>query len=272
MANALPANSEEVMIMHRSLVSAYMATYPTPASVQKSVKQQAKWAEAHCEVERKKILSQRWKSVFHSRLRAIVFLSLVGLVSCSLQAQSTFGSIRGTVQDPSGAIVPRAAVTVHSLDENFDRQGMTNEAGEFIVENLQPGHYSVTIEHEGFAKATVPNAQLDARQDLRIPITLSVALQATEVVVNAAANLIDTEDATLGDSQNNQMITQLPLNDRATTTSPLGSLELSPNVQQDSSGNIALGGASSSMVNFSVDGISTSNVRQNGALARPSQN
>ena len=76
-----------------------------------------------------------------------------------------------------------------------------------------------------------------------------------------------------GDSKDNQLITELPLNNRATTTSPLGALALSPNVQQDSSGNIALGGASSSMVNFSVDGISTANVRQNGALqdAYPSQ-
>ena len=65
----------------------------------------------------------------------------------------------------------------------------------------------------------------------------------------------------------------MPLNNRATTTSPLGALGLSPNVQTDSSGNIALGGASSSTANFSIDGISTANVRQNGALqeAYPSQ-
>jgi hypothetical protein len=74
-------------------------------------------------------------------------------------------------------------------------------------------------------------------------------------------------------SKNNTLITQLPLNNRATTTSPLGSLALSASVQQDSSGYIALGGASSSMINFSVDGVSTANVRQNGALqdAYPSQ-
>src|ERR1700761_1692622 len=68
-------------------------------------------------------------------------------------------------------------------------------------------------------------------------------------------------------------MTQLPLNNRATTTSPIGALGLSSNVQTDSSGNIAVGGASSSMVNFSVDGISTANVRSNGALqdAYPSQ-
>jgi TonB dependent receptor len=104
-------------------------------------------------------------------------------------------------------------------------------------------------------------------------VTLNVAIQATEIMVTAAADQINTENGVVGDSKSNQQITQLPLNNRATTTSPLGSLALSPNVQQDSSGNIALGGASSSMVNFSVDGISTANVRQNGALqdAYPSQ-
>ena len=91
--------------------------------------------------------------------------------------------------------------------------------------------------------------------------------------VTSGGDQINTENATLGDSKDNLQMTQLPLNNRATTTSPLGALALSPNVQTDSSGNIALGGASSSMVNFSVDGISTANVRQNGALqdAYPSQ-
>src|SRR6202041_3121755 len=113
----------------------------------------------------------------------------------------------------------------------------------------------------------------EARQDLRLEATLNVAAQMTTVEVSGAADQINTENGTISDSKTNIEMTQLPLNNRATTTSPLGALGLSPNVQQDSSGNIALGGASSAMVNFSVDGISTANVRQNGALedAYPSQ-
>lgn len=207
-----------------------------------------------------------------ARATLLLLLLLVAVV-WGARAQSTFGTIRGTVSDASGAVIPGATVTVHSLDQNFDRQATTTDGGDFVVENLQPGHYSITVERDGFSKAVVTSTQLDARQDLRVPVTLSVAVQATQVIVTAGASQIDTEDATLSDSKDNAMITQLPLNDRATTTSPLGSLALSPNVQQDSSGNIALGGASSAMVNFSVDGISTTNVRQNGALqdAYPSQ-
>jgi len=189
------------------------------------------------------------------------------------QAQSTFGSIRGTVQDASGAVIAGAVVTVHSLDENFERQVMTDGSGDFVVENLKPGRYKLTAHHDGLADAVVSSVALEARQDLRIPITLTIATATTVVEVSDSPDQINTENATLSDSRDNLQITQLPLNNRATTTSPLGALTILPNVQQDSSGNIALGGVSSSMVNFSVDGISTVNVRQNGALqdAYPSQ-
>ena len=207
-------------------------------------------------------------------LRDFITIVLLALASTfSAHAQSTFGSIRGTIQDSSGAFIPGAMVTVHSLDENFDRQVTTNDSGDFVVENLKAGRYQLTAHHEGFSDSVIGSVSLQARQDLRVPITLTIAAQSTSVVVNATADQINTENATLSDSKDNQLITELPLNNRATTTSPLGALALSPNVQQDSSGNIALGGASSSMVNFSVDGISTANVRQNGALqdAYPSQ-
>jgi len=192
---------------------------------------------------------------------------------CAAQAQSIFGSIRGTVQDATGAVIAGAAVTIHSLDENFDRQTTTGDSGDFVVENLKPGHYRVTVHQDGLSDAVVSSATLEARQELRIPITLKIAAASTVVEVNDSPDQINTENATLSDSIANQQITELPLNNRATTTSPLGALALSPNVQQDSSGNIALSGASSAMVNFSVDGISTANVRQNGALqdAYPSQ-
>ncbi|HTF67573.1 MAG TPA: carboxypeptidase-like regulatory domain-containing protein, partial [Edaphobacter sp.] len=205
---------------------------------------------------------------------ALGALFAVGMLSAAIaNAQSTFGSVRGTVQDDTGASIPQAVVTVHSTDENIDRTTQTDGSGEFVVENLKPGHYRILVHDSGFTDTTIESVALEARQQLRVPVTLSVQSNATTVQVMASPDQVNTENATLSDSKDNQQITQLPLNNRATTTSPLGALALSPNVQQDSSGNIALGGASSSMVNFSVDGISTANVRQNGALqdAYPSQ-
>jgi hypothetical protein len=198
-----------------------------------------------------------------------LFLSTVTFA----HAQSTFGSVRGIVQDHTGASIPGSQIVLHSMDENTERTANTDDSGGFIFENVKAGHYSLRAHHDGFANTDMLGISLDARQDLRLTVSLNVAAQATTVEVTFGGDQINTENATLGDSKDNLQMTQLPLNNRATTTSPLGALALSPNVQTDSSGNIALGGASSSMVNFSVDGISTANVRQNGALqdAYPSQ-
>ncbi len=194
-------------------------------------------------------------------------------VSTAAFAQSTFGMVRGTVQDASGAVVPGAYITLHSLAENSDRALTSNGAGEFSLENLQPGQYRVTVHQDGFANTVIEPVTLAARQDLRLPVTLALASSAEVVNVQADSATINTEDATISDEKNNAQLVQLPLNNRASTTSPLGALTLSANVEQDSQGNINVGGASAAMVNFSVDGISTANARSNGALqdAYPSQ-
>ncbi|MGB6130926.1 MAG: carboxypeptidase regulatory-like domain-containing protein [Acidobacteriaceae bacterium] len=215
----------------------------------------------------KKSLFQHFLSPCRAAIRITLLLNgLLALCLCSAWAQSTFGTMRGTVVDVSGAVIPGATVTVHSLDENFDRTATTSDAGEWVVENLQPGHYSVTVVRAGFAKAVVPSTELDARQDLRVPVTLSVAAQATTVEVSADAAQMNTENGTVADTLSEQNVTELPMNARAVSSSPLATLAVSPSVVTDSQGNIAVGGATSAQVGFSVDGISTANVRSNGAL------
>jgi len=207
---------------------------------------------------------------YPARLALVLFALLF---AGTLHAQSTFGSIRGTAVDSTGAAVPDSAATLRSVDQSTTRTATTDSSGAFVFENLKPGKYTISVAHPGFSTTNLNGIALDARQDLRVTVTLTVSADNTTVEVTAGPDQIDTEDAAISDSKNNTLITQLPLNNRATTTSPLGALTLSANVQQDSNGYIALGGASSSMVNFSVDGISTANVRQNGALqdAYPSQ-
>ena len=215
----------------------------------------------------------RWLHICSHMLPIFAFCLLLSLVVPAL-AQSTFGSVRGIAQDSSGAVLPDTQVTLHSLDENTDRKVKSDTDGNFTIENVKAGNYSLQADIDGFAAKIINNVTVAARQDVRLTVVMTVAAQTSTVDVSAGGDqLINSEDATLGDSKDNIQMTQLPLNNRATTTSPLGALGLSPNVQTDSQGNIALGGASSSMVNFSVDGISTANVRQNGALqdAYPSQ-
>jgi hypothetical protein len=192
------------------------------------------------------------------------FLVLLFGMAAGAHAQSTFGSIRGIVQDGSGAVIPGAQVTLHSIDENTDRKATSDETGNYILENVKAGKYSLHAKRDGFADSSINNIELAARQDLRFTLQMSIAAQSTTVEVSAVSAAINTENATVGDMKNTAEITELPLNSRAATTSPVAALATSANVQQDSAGNFAIGGATSNMVGLSVDGISTVNVWTSG--------
>lgn len=210
-------------------------------------------------------ISQASVAMRRLRIGAIV-LTVLAMLLCvdHCFAQSTFGSIRGTVQDPSGAAIPDAQVTLHSVDENTDRVVTTDSTGGYSLDNVKAGKYSIQVKRSGFSDTVLNNITLAARQDLRFPLTMTVAAQQTTIDVTSSSAEINTENATVGDSKSNAEIGQLPLNFRAATTSPLAALATSANVQQDSQGNFAIGGATSSMIGFSVDGISTVNIFNSG--------
>ena len=184
----------------------------------------------------------------------------------NLRAQSVFGSIRGTTQDETGAAVPRVAMTLHNVDENTDFATLSDSSGNYLFQNLKPGHYRCTAEKDGFAKSIADKVELAARQDIRLDLKLAVSGTKQEIEVVGEAAAVNTENATLTDSKINSDITGLPINSRAVSSSPLAALAVSPSVTKDSQGNFAVGGATASQVGFSVDGVSTANVRQNGSL------
>ena len=199
-------------------------------------------------------------------------LSIALLIACGVlavpraSAQSTFGGIVGVVRDPTQSALLGALVTLRSLDDNSARTATAGGDGAFEFVNLKPGHYSLTAHAPGFADFHVSSAELDARQTLRIDITLSLKSASEVIEVQANPEQVNTENATLSDSKDNTDITQLPINSRSVSSSPLAALATSRSVTTDSQGNIAVGGATAAQVGFSVDGISTANVRLNGAL------
>jgi hypothetical protein len=188
---------------------------------------------------------------------------------CSVSGQSTFGSVVGVVIDPSQAPVPGAAVKLRSLDDNSARTASTDQAGDFEFANLQPGHYSLSVQAAGFNDFEVPSATLESRQTLRIDANLTLKSENSSIEVTANAPTINTENGVLSDSKGTSQITQLPLNFRASTTSPLEAMTTSADVEQDSQGNMAVGGATANMVGYSVDGISTANVFLSAAGTNP---
>jgi Carboxypeptidase regulatory-like domain len=181
--------------------------------------------------------------------------------------QSTFGDILGVVKDPSQAAVPGVQAVLTRVEDKSEHSATTDADGAFHFVNLRPGHYDLLISAPGFAEFRISSAQLDARQTIRFDVALKLASAAQTIEVGGASGpVINTENATIGDSKSFQQITSLPVNYRGTTTSPLAMLATVPGAQQDANGNVSVGGGLPSQVQYSVDGSSTVNIRQNGVL------
>ncbi|HKN74426.1 MAG TPA: TonB-dependent receptor [Candidatus Acidoferrum sp.] len=195
-----------------------------------------------------------------------LFLAVLLAVPWAI-GQSTFGGIVGVVKDPSQEAVGGAHVTLTSLDDRTQRSTSTDGNGEFEFINLKAGHYELSVQADGFADYKVSSLQLDARQSLRLDVALKLAGSTQTVEVTSEGGpVINTENGTIGDTKDFKQLTSLPVNYRGATTSPLAMLATVPGAQQDANGNVSVGGGLPSQVQYSVDGSSTVNIRQNGAL------
>lgn len=203
------------------------------------------------------------------RTKFVSALITLMLMACTAIGQSTFGNIVGVVHDKTNAVVPGATVQIKDLADNSTRSVKSDQYGSFEFVNLKPSRYEVSVQADGFDDFRVPSAELTARQSLRVDVSLNVKSQSETVEVSDTVATINTENGVIGDSKGTAQITGLPLNFRASTTSPLASLATSANVEQDSQGNIAVGGATANMVGYSVDGISTANIFLSVASSNP---
>jgi hypothetical protein len=145
---------------------------------------------------------------------AALAAAVVGLGVGSVWAQSGTASIGGRVTDPQGAIVPGAAVTITNAATAASRSMVTNASGLYQFTALPPGVYDLTVALTGFRTARFEKLALrvdvQATQDLK----LAVGEMAEAVTVVAESSLINTTDASLGNTMNEQTIRSLPVEAR----------------------------------------------------------
>jgi Carboxypeptidase regulatory-like domain/TonB dependent receptor len=195
----------------------------------------------------------------------VVFaLGLTLTAQAHLSAQSTFGTLTGTVTDATAAVIPGATITVVNVSTDVPRSVTTDAAGTYQLQNLDAGRYRITVSFAGFQEQTRETDVL-ARQTVRIDVQLPVAGAAESVQVAALLPVIETDRATLDNSKSGDDINKLALNFRATNnTSPIVVATLAPAVQQDRDSQISIGGNLPFMTSFSVDGISSQRTRGGG--------
>jgi len=199
-----------------------------------------------------------------SRSFILRFAGWVVLGSACVFGQSTFGSLTGTVTDPSNAIVRGAVVEALNLSTNGVRSMVTDAGGVYRIVNLDPGEYTVTVKAPGFNIAEHKSVPVPARETVRIDVQLVLAAGAA-TTVDVIATVAVSDSLTESDSKSGGEISSLALNFRATNTpSPIVVANLAPNVQPDSNGNISIAGQLPTATSFTMDGISTVEVRFGG--------
>src|SRR5258708_7270519 len=176
--------------------------------------------------------------------------------------QTTFGTILGTVTDASGAVVSNAVITVTNQGENISREVHADAQGNYLAENVKEGIYTVSVQAKGFRELTVKDVRLTARQIVRTDLKLAVGGASENVTVEANAELINSESETISTSITSTEVLGLPANYRgAGSTSPYKLLAFLPGVTGDNDGNISVQGTGTNQAEYSVDGMSTTNVR-----------
>ena len=214
--------------------------------------------------------------------RKFLFLLFLFGGGIAADAQSTLGSINGTIHDGTDATVAGATITLHREESNTDRRVTAGADGSYTALNLEAGTYSVRVEREGFAAKTSTDLHLDARQQLRLDVDLSVEAVSQTVQVDASdAGTITTDNASISAALSAQDVLNLPANYRgAGSTSPLNVIQTLPGVQPDSGGypptastspnptiKFSIQGGLPSQSETTIDGISAQNQTNNNIQA-----
>ena len=198
------------------------------------------------------------------------FLILLSAFAATLQAQSTFGTILGTVKDATGAVVPGATITVTNKGTTAQRTATSDGSGEFTLSNIDVGNYSVTITAGGFEKYSLPELALTARESRRIDASLKLGQSDQTVTVEELAqNVITTEVSNLAQTKVGEELVSLPvaIYSRSTgSTSPISTLTTEAGVQTDDSGNLDIMGATPALLSVTIDGISSVGVEYSGPI------
>jgi carboxypeptidase family protein len=166
-------------------------------------------------------------------------------------SQTTFGSIVGTVTDPSGAPVAGAQATITNLGTNETRTAPTNADGFYQFVNLTPADYRVEVVITGFSKAVREPVTVAVQTTARIDVALAVGNINQTVEVTAQTPLIQAEASSLGTVVDQRQVNELPLNGR----NPMSLAALSPSVvPQGQSGSTPTGTNPFAWGNYQIGG------------------
>jgi carboxypeptidase family protein len=207
-------------------------------------------------------------------VRSLVCLALFSLLMMSIfctlpaSADELYASIRGTVTDQSGALVPEARITVTNVATGLSKTA-TSKDGEFAILQLPVGNYSVKIEKSGFRTYTASGIHLDVNQVYALNAKIDLGAVSESVTVEANQVQVETTTPQRGDVVDANQIVDLPLIGRDWVN--LQQLESGVVAASDGRGEFATNGSQTTQNSFLINGTDTNDLPLNTRTVVPSE-
>lgn len=195
-------------------------------------------------------------------VRGLILLSSFCAIAVG---QSTTGTIVGSVTDPSGAVIPGAAVTVTDLGTGITTTSSSDNHGDYVVTPLAIGSYSIAFEAKGFKKYVDSGIKVDVQDRVRINATLQIGRAADTIEVQAAAPLLESDTSSLGQVVDSQRIVDLPLNGRFFTRLAVltaGTVPTPSGARDENTGGFSANGVRPYQNNFILDGVDNNSLSE----------
>jgi hypothetical protein len=226
------------------------------------------------------VCSKLWRKVnvlTYSVRKVIVVVACLSIFCLDLAAQSSYGSIVGTVTDVTGATIPGASVTLTNLGTAERHVVESDGSGGYQFVNLLPGDYRVEIEKTGFKHLTRGQVQVAVSSSTRVDAAMELGEVGQTVEVSGRAELLQTDNAAVGQVVDGRAVLEMPLNGRNT----MNLIELAAGViahgqtqgQEPRSGwtNFQIAGGMVGQGRTILDGVSINTGLYNGAAFVPIQ-
>jgi len=176
------------------------------------------------------------------------------VLAASLAVSSA--TLSGRVTDPNGLVIAGAKVDATNVETNVTYSSETNGEGFFVISNIPPGRYRVTVEKQGFQMIVKPDVELHVQDTIALNFAMQVGSIVQSVTVESGAPLVKTETAEVSTLVSRQFVENLPLNGRSFQSL----ITLSPGVvltkaTTDAPGQFSVNGQRANSNYFTVDGV-----------------
>jgi hypothetical protein len=184
---------------------------------------------------------------------AICIAVLFGVLP--LFAQGDRATLRGSVKDPSGAVVPNAAVSVKHTSTNVEYKTLTTGTGDFTVPNLPIGTYRLRVEARGFKASVRDGIELTAGDSVQLDLQLQVGATQETIEVSAEASVLQTDNARVSTQVSTQLVNDLPVQVNGDVRSPFDLATVTADTSGSNNG-LRIGGGRAGSFGMTLDGAS----------------